>query len=489
MPLVLRNEKGAPLTNAEVDGNFTYLEGRAGTSDQAAADALQAAQDAATAAQGAQGTANAAGEAANGAQNTANSAGQAASDAQGTANAAGQAATVAAQALATHKTSGDHDDRYLKLDAVATAPAANKTPKADAQGKVDPSWLGGEIARALIPDPLRSSVEAASGGRMTVLYTAAGKPSYMHILPAFSLEDVAPGGELGTGIHPAFMVNGVFKRELFIGAYQASMIGAEAVSQPGVAPRVSLNFDAAKNACLTCGAGWHLMSNWEWAAIALWTMANGTQPRGNTLYGVSHERRLETGRRNDGNTPGLSSGSGVALCGSGPATWSHDGTPAGIHDLVGNVYEWQDGLRLQDGRVFMPLDNYFTQPDADWPAIDLWASSSSASATGTSKWETAEANVVRNGAVGDNANGFSDSGVWSTTAVNGAPPLSAKQALLVPSVLAPVGRLYTRSYGARFAYRGGGYTSASFAGLATLSAQFGRTYTGTTVGFRLAFAL
>lgn len=39
---------------------------------------------------------------------------------------------------------------------------------------------------------------------------------------------------------------------------------------------------------------------------------------------------------------------------------------------------------------------------------------------------------------------------------------------------------------ARFAYRGGNYTNASNAGLATLNAQNGRTNTSTTIGFRLA---
>ena len=27
------------------------------------------------------------------------------------------------------------------------------------------------------------------------------------------------------------------------------------------------------------------MTNWEWAAIALWSLKNGYQPRGNTYYG------------------------------------------------------------------------------------------------------------------------------------------------------------------------------------------------------------
>jgi len=34
-----------------------------------------------------------------------------------------------------------------------------------------------------VKDDLRASVEAASGGRQTVLYTALGQPTYMNIIP------------------------------------------------------------------------------------------------------------------------------------------------------------------------------------------------------------------------------------------------------------------------------------------------------------------
>jgi len=37
-------------------------------------------------------------------------------------------------------------------------------------------------------DDLRASVEAASGGKITVLYTATGQPSYMYVHPKFMLE-------------------------------------------------------------------------------------------------------------------------------------------------------------------------------------------------------------------------------------------------------------------------------------------------------------
>src|SRR5690606_10192225 len=158
------------------------------------------------------------------------------------------------------------------------------------------------------------------------------------------------------------LVNGVAKSELFIGAYHAQLIDGEAVSRPGVDPRTSITFDNARAACKANGAGSHLFSTWEWAAIALWCMANGHEPRRNTNHGRHHEKRWETARRVDGYAPGDTIiPLGRTLAGSGPAAWRHDGTPAGIADLVGNIWDWVDGMKLVDGRVHMPLDNNFNQ--------------------------------------------------------------------------------------------------------------------------------
>ena len=64
------------------------------------------------------------------------------------------------------------------------------------------------------PDSLRASVEAASGGRQTVLYTALGQPTFLNVIPKFNGPDVDAG--LPAGVHPAFVVNGVEKKELFL---------------------------------------------------------------------------------------------------------------------------------------------------------------------------------------------------------------------------------------------------------------------------------
>jgi len=105
---------------------------------------------------------------------------------------------------------------------------------------------------------------------------------------------------------------------LFICA--VALLVANSVSG-GVQPRTSVNYDQAKALCNNKGAGWHMMSIHEWAAIALWSYANGTVPRGNTNYGRSHENKLETARRSDNGLPGDASGTARTDTGKGPSTW------------------------------------------------------------------------------------------------------------------------------------------------------------------------
>lgn len=188
------------------------------------------------------------------------------------------------------------------LDAAQTAFGMSASGKAVATGTADQARTALDTPSAttlkqaspsiLIVDQLRRSVEVATGGRQTVLYTAKGQPSHMYVFPRFNCEDIAPGGELGTGTHPAFLFNGVAAQEIFVGAHLASEVAGEAVSRPFVDPRTSLNFDQSRALCQANGSGWDLMSNLDWAAIALWCMANGYEPLGNTNWGAPSHQAL-----------------------------------------------------------------------------------------------------------------------------------------------------------------------------------------------------
>ena len=102
--------------------------------------------------------------------------------------------------------------------------------------------------------------------------------------------------------------------------------------------------------------------------IANISLKNGTLPHGNTSNGQYHADASEKGVKYDG-------GNGRTLTGSGPATWTHNHTPEGVHDLCGNVWEMLRGLRIKDGVLYAAKDNDaalsidLTQEGDDWHRI------------------------------------------------------------------------------------------------------------------------
>ena len=219
----------------------------------------------------------------------------------------------------------------------------------------------------LIKDSLRQSVELASGGLQTVLYTAKGQPTYMNIIQKYDMSTIDASL---SGTHPAFIVDGVEKPEIFIGTYQGRIVNGELLSLPNVEPTHSTNYTNFLAAARACGNGHHLITNAEWSAVALQCYKDNKQPMGNTYYGRSSENPLLIGRRADGLNPGDTSGSARTLTGSGPVEWRHNGKENGIADLSGNVWEWNSGMRIFNGEIQVIADN-----NASKLAIDLGAAS------------------------------------------------------------------------------------------------------------------
>ena len=367
-------------------------------------------------------------------------------------------------------------------------PGPGKLAIADANGHFKQGWMP-----PFIKDAYRHAVESATGGKNTVLYDTHGNANVMVVIPKFTYDELQMTADMGTGVCTAFLKNGVEMPEVFIGKYLAS--GNQAVSMPNVDPRASINFDSAKSACQEKGGGWHLMSMHEWAALSLWCMANGVQPRGNSEYGRAHDKKWEFGKRYDGRLPNDRSGTGRTNCGSGPATWAHDQTNTGVYDLVGNVWEWQDHLKIQDGQLICAPDNDDTLLEAQWVAqACFFDSSTEGDGSGSSNLGSPFLNsrvTKYAGPVGDNNHyDYNHRGDWKNMSKE-ADYVSNElmKRLMIEPVKDTQGGIWVRNYGERLPIRGGSWGNGSGAGLAALDLGYARSNSSTNVGFRPAFAL
>ena len=197
-------------------------------------------------------------------------------------------------------------------------------------------------------------------------------PSVLVYIPAFRNSDVLTGGNDST--HPAFIVNGQQIAGFWYGKYQAHVYNAVAYSLPGEDPTASINFDDARARCEAKGHGWHLSTNAEWAAIALWCKKNGFMPKGNNNFGKdtseSNYKAIPTTYCTDEANRGKIA---HVATGTGPVTWSHDGTLSGVWDMNGNVWEWQGGIRFVWGELQILPNNNAADPDNPQNATSqLW---------------------------------------------------------------------------------------------------------------------
>ena len=192
-----------------------------------------------------------------------------------------------------------------------------------------------------------------------ILYDDLGLPSVMVKIPKMTYAQLGLGSSTAT--HPAFIVNGQEVDAIYISKYQNIVQNGRAYSLPGQDPKANITFDTAMKACTDKGAGWHLMTAMEWAAIALWCKKNGTMPKGNNDYGKDHGDTVYQA------IPSMARDSSNRIqrvaTGTGPLSWSHDGTVNGIWDLNGNVWEWQGGMRTVKGELQILANNNAADSD------------------------------------------------------------------------------------------------------------------------------
>lgn len=198
---------------------------------------------------------------------------------------------------------------------------------------------------------------------VVAIYDNAGIPSIMHRFRKTTNKELFGGSDK---THAAFIIGGQEYDEIYISVYDNTEINGKPYSLPYMKPWTEITNDDAAKACFSKGEGWHLLTAPEWGLLANTSLKNGTLPHGNTNCGKYHANPEEHGQAYDNYR---------TLTGSGPATWTHDHTPEGVHDLCGNVWEMVRGLRLKDGKLQAAanndaaLDIDLTQEGDGWQAV------------------------------------------------------------------------------------------------------------------------
>ena len=322
-----------------------------------------------------------------------------------------------------------------------------------------------------------------------ILYDDLGNPSVMVKIPKFTYEDL---GLPGSGTHPAFIVDGKEIPYIYISKYQNIVENGRAYSLPYQRPHHTVTFDQAKEFCEAKGKGWHLMSNAEWAAIALWCKKNECMPYGNNNYNYGdYYKTSEKGAPMPGrmyyNPDNPDEGWDdipYTATGSGPKSWFHNNDFSGIADLNGNVYEWVSGVRCEKGELQVIENNNSAMGVDESATSTLWKAISQAGkyvAPGTS------------GAIKFGSSGISTDGMFKeATAASGVTiPALVKALALFPNDAADTYRddyYWVNSTSAdRLFYRGGYCSDEDSAGVFFYNGSHARSLAHDGLGFRSAF--
>lgn len=347
------------------------------------------------------------------------------------------------------------------------------------------------------------------------------RPNAMFRLEKFwwTPQDGFNATQIDDNVHPAFIVNGTIVDEIYISQFQNILIDpatgqilgdtnpasstdpyVAGASHPYIAqsiarrdPRVKIDFDAARKACQNMNGngitGWHLMTNAEWAALALWCQAYAKQPYGNNSYGDDTDDPTVRGDMAPGNNFGGPNPSRW-LGGSGGVKSSHNRLANGVFDLNGNVWEWVDGFKLSEGKILVAGDlnsaplkpgNSFAAAETDWFDTGMYV-----------YWDGVSTTIS-----------FSSAGIG--TSMRGQSPdyksmklddIAGADDNLKKLVIGPVAtggnihgadHTWWRNFGERIPIRGGYWLDGTSAGVFALNLYNARTYRSWGIGFRSAF--
>ena len=308
---------------------------------------------------------------------------------------------------------------------------------------------------------------------VVAIYDNAGIPSFMHRFTRVTNKDLFDGGNK---LHSAFTIGGEDYDEIFVSVYPNCEINGKPYSLPYMKPWTNLTIEDAEKACFSKGEGWHLLTAAEWGLLANLSLENGTLPHGNTDAGKYHADHTEKGQL----VPGSSC---ITLTGSGPATWTHDHTPTGVHDLCGNIWEFVRGLRFKDGKIEIAYDN-----DAALP-IDLSENGDGwhpllEPEDGSPIYVDAHSGIhfTKDGDLSGNWDGCR----WESVRSDFGFTETMRELALYPGE--PNAYCYIDgSEGEYLAFRGGRWSNGSNAGVFYLYGDAARSNTGDFIGFRSAY--
>lgn len=378
------------------------------------------------------------------------------------------------------------------------------------------------MATVWVKNSLRNSVEAASGGKVTVLYDDKDNPSYMRRFPPMKNKDLyrqyfanddawnaSVFKPIENEAHPAFIKDGTQIRELLVGQYLACIVNSRACSLPGMTPWSWPTYDNAFEMCKNKGPGWAMNTIYIWGFLQALCLRQKYQPRGNTYLGQSYEMSWETGLREDSDKAGIAGGKPSTKTGTGPASWNHDGTETGVADLVGNLIERVSLMKLVDGKIIMPEDNNTDLAESAWSdtGARFDATTGTADGSGMEGDGASGAPVISDvitkysGLPGNNENSFK----YATLSIRNMtkktdymPPVS-----LILAGLAPIthyngayeaenalkGLINVRNYGERMPLCGGNMFHNLNAGMGMFYLNFPRTTPSGWLGVRPVFLL